>query len=435
MTLLYPETAADVREIILAARRSGKGIVPVSSGPPHFHGASVNPEADTLDLSRMKRVMDIDRRSRFIRVEPGVTFGELLPQAAEQGLRLNHPFLPRPSKSAVASALEQEAVLIPKYQYDYPDPLLTVETVFGTGDIFRTGSAAGPGTYEENTSDKVIPWGPGPFDYYRFLTAAQGTIGVVTWATLKAEIAPSASRLFFIGSVFPELLLDLAGRLLLDRVPDECVILDRNAFAMAFAEAGREDEFRTVAAPWTLLCRVCGYDRYPEERMEIYSGYVKDACAAFGLTAETEPAIPAAPAEIERMLTDCDRRETYWKLKRGAERELLTLVPPSKAAGVLAEMTNSFPEAGFVVSPQVQGRAFRIECDLFLEDAASQTAAADEALFSLAGRLVPLGAYFDRPYGRLPELLYRDPLALDAMKRLKSIFDPDGILNPGKLCF
>ena len=169
--------------------------------------------------------------------------------------------------------------------------------------------------------------------------------------------------------------------------------------------------------------------------MEIYSGYVKDACAAFGLTAETEPAIPAAPAEIERMLTDCDRRETYWKLKRGAERELLTLVPPSKAAGVLAEMTNSFPEAGFVVSPQVQGRAFRIECDLFLEDAASQTAAADEALFSLAGRLVPLGAYFDRPYGRLPELLYRDPLALDAMKRLKSIFDPDGILNPGKLCF
>ena len=433
--MICPKSTAEVRDAILEARKSGTGLVPVSSGPPHFHGASENPGAETIDLSGMDRVMAIDRRSRYVRVEPGVTFGDLLPKLAEHGLRLNIPFLPRPSKSVAASALEQEAVLIPKYQYDYPDPLLTVETVFGTGDIFRTGSAAGPGTFEENTSDKVIPWGPGPFDYYRFLTAAQGTIGIVTWATLKAEVAPSASRLFFIGSVFPELLLDLAGKLLLDRVPDECILLDRTAFSMAFAEAGREDEFRASAAPWTLLCRVCGYDRYPEERVDIYSGYVREACAAFGLTAEIDPPLPVAPAEIERMLTDCDRRPTYWKLKRGSERELLTLVPPSAASAVLSEMTASFPDAGFIVSPQVQGRAFRIECDLYLENDAAQLKAAGESLFSLAGRLLPLGAYFDRPYGRLPELLYRNPPARDAMKRLKSIFDPDGILNPGKLCF
>ena len=433
--MIYPKSTDDVRVAILEARKNGRGLVPVSSGSPHFHGASENPNADTLDLSGMDRIIDIDRRSRFVRVEPGVTFGELLPKLAEHGLRLNIPFLSRPSKSAVASALEQEAVLIPKYQYDYPDPLLTVEAVFGTGDVFRTGSAAGPGTFEENTSDKVIPWGPGPFDYYRFLTTAQGTMGIVTWATLKAEIAPSAGRLFFIGSVFPELLLDLAGKLLLDRVPDECVLLDQTAFAAAFSEAGQEDAFRGAVAPWTLLCRVCGYDRYPDERVEIYSGYVRDACAAFGLTAETEPPLPVDPAEIERMLTDCDRRETYWKLKRGAERELLTLVPPSAASAVLSEMRSAFPDAGFIISPQVQGRAFRIECDLYLEDDAAQTAAVDDALFSLAGRVQPLGAYFDRPYGRLPELLYRDPVSVKAMRKLKSVFDPDGVLNPGKLCF
>ncbi|MBR6951119.1 MAG: FAD-binding oxidoreductase [Oscillospiraceae bacterium] len=433
--MLYPKTTEEVREMILAARHSGGGLVPVSSGPPHFHGASVNPNAETLDLSRMDRVMAIDRRSRYVRVEAGVTFGDLLPQLAAHGLRLNLPFLPRPSKSAVASALEREAVLMPKYQYDYPDPLLTVETVFGTGDVFRTGSAAGPGTMEENTSDKVIPWGPGPFDYYRFLGAAQGTIGVVTWATLKAEVAPSASRLFFIGSASPDPLLDLAGKLLLDRVPDECVLLDRTAFSMAFAEPGQEDALRAALAPWTLLCRVCGYERYPEERVDIYGGYVADACAAFGLTAETEPPFPVDPAQIERMLTDCDRRDTYWKLRRGDERELLTLVPPSAAPAVLAEMSASQPDAGFIVSPQVQGRAFRIECGLYFEPDPRQAEKAEETLFSLAGRLVPLGAYFDRPYGRLPELLYSDPLARGAMKRLKSIFDPDNVLNPGKLCF
>ena len=55
--------------------------------------------------------------------------------------------------------------------------------------------------------------------------------------------------------------------------------------------------------------------------------------------------------------------------------------------------------------------------------------------FRLARELMPLGAYYDRPYGRLPELVYTEPVSLDAIRRLKKIFDPDGILNPGKLCF
>ena len=39
----------------------------------------------------------------------------------------------------------------------------------------------------------------------------------------------------------------------------------------------------------------------------------------------------------------------------------------------------------------------------------------------------------DRPYGRLPELVYTEPTATDAIRRLKKVFDPYNILNPGKL--
>ena len=433
--MLYPKTSADVREIILEARKTGKGLVPVSSGPPHLHGASENPDAEAVCFAHMDRVMAIDRRSRYVRVEPGVTLGTLIPAAAEQGLRLNIPFLPRPSKSAVASALEREAVLIPKYQYDYPDPLLTLETVYGTGDVFRTGSAAGPGTYEENRADKVIPWGPGPFDYYRFLSAAQGTMGFVTWATLKAEVLPRAGRLFFIEAASPAPLITLAERLLLDRVPDECILLNRTAFAEAFADAGWEDSLAAGVAPWVMLCRVCGFDRYPEERVDIYSGYVAAACEKLGLTALDRLPIPMEPEQIEIMLTDCDRRETYWKLKRGATRELLMVAPPSHTAAIVTKASETLPDASIIVSPQVQGRAFRIECGLYLENDPIFTEKADAALFSLAGVLLPLGAYYDRPYGRLPELLPRDPAAREAVKKLRAIFDPDGILNPGKLDF
>ena len=431
--MLYPENTEQVCEIIRHARESKTGLVPLSSEPPHFHGASENAGAETVCFSRMNRIIKIDRRSRYVRVEPGVTFGELIPKVAEQGMRLNLPFLARAGKSAAASALEREAVLLPKYQYDYPDPLLMVEAVFGTGDVFRTGSAGGS---EESRADKVLPWGPGGIDYLRFLSAAQGTIGFVTWATLKTEILPSASRLFFIAAERGEQLTDLANTLCRKRIPDECVILNRENFAAAFAYDAAEENVLRACAPWVMLCRVCGYDRYPEERLAIYEGYVRDVCAEAGLSAETECALlPKLAQRIEAMLTDCDRRPDSWKLRLGAQRELLMLSAPSKTAGLLKLIQENLPEAGLTVQPQVQGRAFRIECDLRFADLPEESEKRENELFALAERLAAAGAYFDRPYGRLTELVYGEPLSVEAMRRIKKIFDPDGILNPGKLCF
>lgn len=431
--MLYPENTQQVCEIVRNARASGTALVAVSSGPPHFHGASVNENAETVSFSRMNRIIAIDRKARYARVEPGVTFGELIPAMKEKGLRLNLPFLARADKSAAASALDREAVLIPKYQYDYPDPLLTVETVFGTGDIFATGSAAGPGTYEENKGDKILPWGPGTIDYLRFLAGSQGTIGLVTWATLKAEVLPSLSRLFFIGADCAEKLTSLANTLCRKRIPDECVILDRENFAAAFADSTEEEEKLKKADPWIMLCRVCGFDRYPEERLDIYSGYVKDECEKAGLAALTEyPLINGLEKKIEDMLTDCDRRAESWKLRRGCERELLCLAPPSRTADIIHIIEKMLPGAGLTVQPQVQGRAFRIEADVRFENGAETV---EDGLFELAKEIKKAGAYFDRPYGRLTELVYDEPVSVDGMRRIKKIFDPDNVLNPGKLCF
>jgi FAD/FMN-containing dehydrogenase len=50
--------------------------------------------------------------------------------------------------------------------------------------------------------------------------------------------------------------------------------------------------------------------------------------------------------------------------------------------------------------------------------------------------LVRNGAFFSRPYGPWAPLVYQDQSEeVVALKKLKNIFDPNGILNPGKLCF
>lgn len=436
-----PKTLQELQELIRAAAENGLALVPQSSAGPHLHGASENPSAETVSFQRMDRILKISRHDRYVRAEAGVSFGALLPEAKKAGLRLNVPFLPRAGKSAVASALERESGILPKYQFDYTDPLLTVETVYGDGEVFHTGSAAGPGPVEELKADMVAPWGPGAIDFLRFLTGAQGTMGFVTWATLKAEVLPSLSRLYFIESNTLSPLTELCDDLMRDRIPDDCVILNRGNFAAAFADSEAEErQLRDNAAPWTLLCRICGYERYPERRVEIYENDLKDACAAHGLIARSAPEkLPEIADRVDTALGDCDRRETYWKLRRGAVREILFLTPPSRVAADTAALESAcaahpVEDLGVTVQPQVQGRAYRVECDLFC--APEQRPAVEVLAASAEAKLFASGAFFDRPYSpALAALVCKaDPTSADVMQRLKDIFDPAHILNPGKLC-
>ena len=126
-------------------------------------------------------------------VEPGVTFGELIPAVAAKGLRLNMPLAPRSTKSVVGSMLSREPVIMPHYHWDIADPIGSTEVVFGTGDMFRTGAAAGPGDIAEQRAAggrQKEAAGPSAMSLHRLLQGAQGTMGIVTWASARCELMP-----------------------------------------------------------------------------------------------------------------------------------------------------------------------------------------------------------------------------------------------------
>ena len=226
------------------------------------------------------------------------------------------------------------------------------------------------------------------------------------------------------------------------RIPDDCLILNHVNFAAAFAaDEAEEESLRKQAAPWTLLCRISGYARSPEERIRIYTGYLQDACAKEGLTPLYSPCnLDGFGLRVDQRIKDCDRNDVYWKLRRGALRDILFLAPPSKTAELtegLLELLAAHPadDLGLILQPQVQGRAFRVEADLFCtkETLDKTRLLADSAEAALFAR----GALFDRPYtSSLSQLVFSaDPVAVNAQKKLKAVFDPQGIFNPGKLCF
>jgi FAD/FMN-containing dehydrogenase len=447
--LIYPENKEEVKGIVRLANETGVPLIPVSSGPPRFHGDTVPSRGGVIvDFTKMKHIMRIDSLNRYAMVEPGVTYGELIPELKKQGLKLNAPLLPRASKSVVTSRLEREPVIIPKYQYDYLDPLLTLEVVYGTGDDFRTGSASGPGTLETLKADKVNPFGPGAFDFFRFVSGAQGTMGLVTWAVTKTEVLPSLQKLYFIPIEDVRKLTSPMNQLLKRRVVDECLGLNNVNLSAILAEEWPKDfqKLKLNLPSWTVMVCVAGYQRRPEERVNIQEKYLMQICEDLGLKPQTTlSGVEGKENLFLELLSNPWHRKPYWKLRyKSSCNDIFFLTTLSKVPqfiGLMKEIVSKhhYPidDVGCYIQPMVQGRGCHCEFNLPYDESNVEEVTAVQKLFMDASEtLMNNGAFFSRPYGPWSDMVYRqDAEGVATLNTLKRIFDPNNILNPGKLCF
>ena len=229
--VIKPANAGEVQEAVKWANETSTPLVPVSSGPPHGRGDTVPgaPGAVVIDLSRMNRIIRIDPRNRIAMVEPGVTFGELQAALAANGLCAYLPLGPRSTKSVIGSMLEREPVTRPSLHWDSTDPSSVHGGSLRHGDRFRTGEASGPETIEEQWElgrVQMNPFGHSHVDFHRLLSGAQGTIGIVTWATLKCSPLPVSRKVVVVPSSSLSPLIDLTYSLVKFRFGGSLFILN-----------------------------------------------------------------------------------------------------------------------------------------------------------------------------------------------------------------
>ncbi len=445
-----PKNAGEIRQLVAFANKTLTPLVPVSSGPPHFRGDTVPSTggAVVVDLSGMKKIVLVDRARRVAMVEPGVTFGELIPAAEKEGIRLNMPLMPRAGKTVVGSMLEREPVVMPSYQWDISDPVACLEVVFGNGEDFRTGQAAGPGTVEEQWAVGGVqkaPYGPHIAAWHRLVQGAQGTMGIVTWASLRCELLPKAQEPFVIGATQIDQLLEMADWLIRLRLVNECFILSNADLASMFATDWPADYDRLKAElpAWTLFYVVAGYEYFPEERVSVN---VKDISAlAMRLGVEASRAVGGLSARDIMKAVQRPAEEPYWKLRsKGACEDVLFLAQVDKLPGLIAVMDALAAKAGYPVAdrgvyiqPAVQGTSYHCEFNLFYDPADPKEAQRVRSLAAAATKsLMDGGAFFSRPYGESARMVMnRDAASVEVLKKLKQIFDPNAVMNPGKLCF
>jgi len=94
-------------------------------------------------------------------------------------------------------------------------------------------------------------------------------------------------------------------------------------------------------------------------------------------------------------------------------------------------------EMGIYIQPIEHNRACRAEFNFFYNPEDEAEKATIGSLYKEAATLLlNEGAVFTRPYGDLAPIVYERAASYAShLKRLKKVFDPNHIMNPGNLCF
>src|SRR4051794_15040615 len=175
--VVLPRSAGEVQAVVRLCHEAGVPFVARGHGTGLSGGALPHPDGVLIVLSRLNRILDIDIPNLRVTVEPGVTNLEISRQVAP----FDCYYAPDPSSQVVCSIGGDNPPKSrggPFLQYGFPlHHVLGVEAVLPNGDLVQIG---GP------TLDT-----PG-FDLLGVLVGSEGTLAVVTKATLRLLRKPEA---------------------------------------------------------------------------------------------------------------------------------------------------------------------------------------------------------------------------------------------------
>jgi FAD/FMN-containing dehydrogenase len=423
--VLKPGSTAEVSAILKLANETRTAIVP-QGGNTGLVGGQV-PDASggqvIVSLSRMNRIREVDIDGECIVVEAGVILDTLSKTAQEHG-RLFPLWLGSAGTCQIGGNLSSNAGGTQVLAYgNMRDLCLGLEVVLPGGEVLNGLSRL----KKDNAG----------YDLRNLFIGAEGTLGIITAAVLKLYPMPKGRAVAWVGVESPEKALSLfnaaRGAGLLTSI--ELVARIGMEFALRHA-AAREP--LSAPAPWYVLLEYSSHRSSEDAQVSmerllgsaLEKGLILDAVIAASLREQGE----------------------FWSL-----RENLSHAQKPEGGSIkhdisvpVAKIPEFIARAGKAVQNLIPGArlvTFGHMGDGNLHYNISQPIGADKAAFLARWDEVNLLVHdivhefsgsisAEHGIGQLKrdELTrYKQPLALDLMRRIKGVFDPNGIMNPGKL--
>ncbi|WP_022668317.1 FAD-binding oxidoreductase [Desulfospira joergensenii] len=414
--VVFPSTEAQAADILKLAFANSIPVVPRGSGSGMTGGAVPVQGGIVLVTSQMNRILEIDRENFIARVQPGVIVGDLHRAVEEKGLF----YPPDPASSSVCTiggnvgecAGGPRAV---KYGVTR-DYILGLRAVLPSGEIIRTGVATAKGV--------------AGYDLTRLIVGSEGTLALVTEITLRLLAKPEQVKTMaaFFDSV------DQAARtvsgIMKQAIVPRCVeYLDEASIRLVRDSLS----FEMPDSVKALLILELDGDSDTIEREAVQ---VRDFCEGHG-------SLDVILAENQA------QADQLWQARKALSPILFKIaknkinedivVPISRIPDLVRETRKIQEKSGLTLVSFGHAGDGNIHCNIMYDQRdKDQAERAEKAVDDLFEVTLNLGGTITGEHGvgiTKMKFLPREisSIELNLMKGIKKVFDPENILNPGKI--
>lgn len=414
--VIAPRSTEEVSQIVKICNTHRIPIVPRGSGTNLCAGTCPTEGGIVLLFKHMNRILEIDEENLTITVQPGVITLDLIHAAEEKGLF----YPPDPSSmkiSTIGGNINENSGGLRGLKYGVTrDYVMALEIVLANGDIIRTG-----GKLAKDVAG---------YDLTRLFVGSEGTLGIITEATLKLIPAPETKKTVLalyqdIDSAAQTVSNIIAHKI----IPTTLEFLDQPTIQVIedFAKIGLP-----VHAQAVLLIEQDGTEEAVRRDIAVIEEICKKGNAVSVQTAQTE-------SEAENLREA--RRTALSALARLKPTTILedATVPRSEIAEMVKAI-NTIAEK-HQISICTFGHAgdgnLHPTCTTDVRNS-EEMKRVEQAFEDIFKKAVELGGTITGEHGvgemKAPYLeLKLGKAGIAAMKAVKQALDPNSIMNPGKI--
>ncbi|WP_374152897.1 FAD-binding oxidoreductase [Pseudarthrobacter sp. WHRI 8279] len=414
LAVVFPESVEEVQVVVRACRDSGTAVVPRGAGTGVSGGAHATKNCIVMSLERMDRILALNPDDETARVEPGVVNAVLNDAAAQHGLM----YAPDPASfrsSTIGGNVATNAGGLRCAKYGVTrDSVLALDVVLADGSLIHTGHQ----TFK----------GVAGYDLTGLFVGSEGTLGIVVGVTVRLKYLPR--DVHTIAAFYPDFRLAAAGVLAVGRArvqPAIMELLDGGTLAQLDDIHGSD---LTARGRSLLLIQTDGYGAAAEAQV------VRDVLLAGGAAVSTE-----ASAEAER-LVELRRHSRGVEVDDEYRVGEDVAVPRSRLVDYVAALEGMALNHGVHLKVVAHAGDGNLHPTFWIDRTGNGVdAGAMERLQRVLDESITaalaMGGTITGEHGvgqyKLRWLGQEQPEPVrELQRRIKALFDPAGILNPGK---
>ena len=416
--VVWPRTTDEVAAIMRFANESLVPVTPRAGGVGYTGGAVPVHGGILLSVTRMDQILEIDEPNLVAVAEPGVITADFQRAVEARGLF----FPPDPSsleESMLGGNIAENAGGPRCVKYGVTGAyVLGMTFVAATGEVVRAGG---------RTTKNVVG-----FDLSSLMVGSEGMLGIATDITFRLIPLPEANRTVSVLFADVRSAAECVTAIMANRViPAKMELIDRFSLH-AVADYSGEPMPREAGA--LLLIEVDGSAAEVEREAKEVDRICRERGALELITAETPEEADRLWA-VRRLISPAVGRLRPRKLNQDV------VVPRTRIPDLLALVDVISARTGLLIPCFGHAGDGNMHVNVMLDpDDPREAADAKAAVEEIFRAAVALGGTISGEHGigyvKAPYLglaLGEETIAM--MRRLKRAFDPNGILNPGKVFF